>query len=213
MKQAPRAWYTELRNYLLSVGFSVSLSDASLFMLRKYGLTLYFLIYVDDIIITGNTTEGVSCIIQGLTLRFSLKDLGPLNYFLGVQVQYSGSGVYLSQSKYIIDLLADANMDGCKGMSTPMSSQGSLYENCGSLVDDKVYRRLLGKLQYLSFTRPDISFTVNKLAQFMHKPLDAHRRALKRLLRYLHSTCNHGLHISSVKDSNGLCCILWHHSY
>ena len=143
-------------------------------------------------------------VITSLANRFSIKDLGHLHYFLGVEVLNNNDGIILSQSKYIMDILQDTQMHESKGVLTPMSSTLSLSLNDGTLPTDATeYRKTIGKLQYLSFTRPDISFSVNKLSQFMHAPTTAHWQAVKRLLRYLKQTMSYGLKITR-QSSSGL---------
>lgn len=205
LKQASRAWYIELKNYLLFMGFSISKSDDSLFIFHSYDITVYILVYMDDIIITGSHTTAVRQVIQGLSSRFSLKDMGLLNYFLGVQVLSYHDGIILSQAKYIQDLLTETKMIDYNSVSTPMSPSLQLtMDNHAPLLDITSYRRLLGKLQYLSFTRPDLSFAVNKLSQFMHCPQQAHWQAVKHLLRYLKGTSMYGLKL----DRRGNNCLL-----
>ena len=105
LKQAPRAWYHELRQFLVDSRFKNSHSDISLFILHTGTNILYLLVYVDDIIITGNSNDLVSQVVECLAQRFSLKDLGPLSYFLGVEVVPYRHGLLLSQRRYIKDLL------------------------------------------------------------------------------------------------------------
>lgn len=107
----------------------------------------------------------------------------------------------MSQSNYTVDLLHDIIIIGSHGVATPMTSITSLFQNLGSSIDENNYRRIIGKLQYLSFMRPDIAYIVNRLSQFMYKLMKVHWQAVKRLLRYLNQTCNHGLHISRTKDA------------
>ncbi|GLT82336.1 hypothetical protein SLE2022_007230 [Rubroshorea leprosula] len=126
--------------------------------------------------------------------RFSLKDLGPLSFFLGVEAIPTSAGLLLSQHQYIINLLHKYNMHEAKPVTTPLVVSPPLHLNSGSpLSDGSTYRRLLGSLQYLALTRPDLCFAVNKLSQFMHKPTDAHWQVAKRVLRYLRGTSFHGL--------------------
>ncbi|RZC24049.1 Beta-carotene isomerase D27, chloroplastic isoform D [Glycine soja] len=199
LKQAPRAWYTELRVFLLSLGFVNSTADASLFIYKKPEVTLYLLVYVDDIIMTGNSSAELSKLIATLAARFSLKDLGRLSYFLGVEVIPSAAGMFLSQRKYIIDLLHKSGMTNTKPASTPLSASVQLLKDSGDLLPSpKEYRTLVGSLQYLSLTRPDIAFSTNKLAQFMQNPRTTHWSALKRVLRYLAGSCDKGVFISAT---------------
>ncbi|WVZ15108.1 hypothetical protein V8G54_012674 [Vigna mungo] len=175
LKQAPRAWYTELRVFLLSLSFVNSTADASLFIYQKSGSTLYFLVYVDDIIVTGSSSTELSNLISTLAARFSLKDLGCLNYFLGVEVIPSATGLFLSQRKYIIDLLHKSGMANTKPASTPLSASAQLLKDSSDLLPCPTeYRALVGSLQYLSLTHPNIAFSTNKLAQFMQHPRTTH---------------------------------------
>ncbi|TXG71321.1 hypothetical protein EZV62_006256 [Acer yangbiense] len=192
LRQAPRAWYNELKSHLISVGFTNSHSDSSLFICRTGGRVLYVLVYVDDIIVTGSSP--VHEFIQSLARRFSLKDLGPLSYFLGVEALTTSTGLFLSQRKYIRDLLHKTHMLDANVASTPLSVTDSLVLHDGSpLTDPTQYRQIVGSMQYLSLTRPDVSFAVNKLSQFMHCPTIKHWTAVKRVLRYLKGTISHGL--------------------
>lgn len=201
LKQAPRAWFLSLSSFLLSYGFLGSKSDSSLFIYSKAGVLMYLLVYVDDIIVTGNNSMAVKRMIEALAVRFSIKDMGRLHFFLGVEVVHKPDGLVLTQSKYISEILKKYNMHESKGVLSPMSSSLMLQVSDGSApADTKQYREILGKLQYLSFTRPDISFTVNKLSQYMHSPTAMHWQAVKRLLRYLKHTINYGIFLSRTSS-------------
>ncbi|WJZ95273.1 hypothetical protein VitviT2T_014054 [Vitis vinifera] len=195
LKQASRAWYHELRQFLVDSGFKNSHSDTSLFILHAGTNLLYLLVYVDDIIITGNSNDLVSQVVEYLAQRFSLKDLGPLSYFLGVEVVPHRNGLLLSQRRYIKDLLTRTNMQAAKPVHTPLPISSSFIKlSSGSPLSDPMeYRAIVGSLQYLSLTRLDISFTVNKMSQFMHQPTDEHWTLVKRILCYLSGTVNDGL--------------------
>ncbi|KAJ0852435.1 putative RNA-directed DNA polymerase [Helianthus annuus] len=192
LKQAPRAWYNELTNFLLQFGFHKSLSDASLFIYNRHNTTCYFMVYVDDIVLTGNQPKFLDHFIQSLSNKFSVKDLGMLHHFLGVEVIPTSTGLFLSQHRHIQDILHQFKMDGAKIVTTPLSTSDPLCATDPSpSVDATPYRKLVGSLQYLAFTRP-----VNKLSQFMHNPRQAHWQALKRVLRYLKGTIHHGLFLN-----------------
>ncbi|KAK0589247.1 hypothetical protein LWI29_011586 [Acer saccharum] len=186
LRQAPRAWFTELHTFLQASGFFNSKCDASLFIRRQSGQSLYLLVYVDDIIVTGSSLSQVHDFITALAHRFSLKDLGPLSFFLGVEATRSANGLFLSQHKYIRDLLTKTDMLEANTVSTPLSLSDSLrLVDLSAPADATKYRQVVGSLQYLSLTCPDVSFAVNKLSQFMHRPTTVHWNAVKRLLRYL----------------------------
>lgn len=121
VKQAPRAWYWELHSCLISNGFVNSKCDASLFTYSADGICAYLLIYVDDIIFTENNSSFMGQFIKTLSRHFSIKDLGTLNYFLGVEVFPIPNGLFLSQHKYIRDLLKRNNISGTKEVGTPLS--------------------------------------------------------------------------------------------
>jgi len=196
LKQAPRAWYSTLRGAILEFGFVNSRADSSLFIYKTKSVICYFLVYVDDLVITGNDPIFVSSIIDQLSHWFSVKDMGQLHFFLGMEVIPTTIGLFLSQHKYIRDLLIKLNMHGTKEVTTPLSTTTVLKLLDGtSSVDSIEYRSIIGALQYLSLTHTDISFTVNKMSQFMHKPMTTHLTAAERLLRYLKHTIFHDIHI------------------
>ena len=157
---------------------------------------------MDNLVITGNVPSLVHSVIQRLGNLFSLKDMGSLHYFLGVEVLPTPVGLFLSQHQYIRDLLATTSMSGAKNVSTPLSSTQPLKLIDGTaVVDSSDFRRIIGSLQYLTLTRPDISFAVNKLSQFMHRPTTTHWTAAKRLLRYLKHTIFHGLQLRKTSTT------------
>lgn len=122
-----------------------------------------------------------------------MKDLGPLHFFLGIEVLFSSDGLYLSQTKYVTNLLKNTKFLDAKPVSSPAQTRKKLSMYDGeSLADAMGYRSIVGALQYLTLTRPDISFAVNQVCQFMHQPRTTHWTALKRILRYLKNTHDHG---------------------
>jgi len=192
LKQAPRAWFSHLNAKLLELKFQSSKADSSLFTYKAKGIIIFVLIYIDDIIITSSNTTTISQLISALHSSFALKDLGPLHYFLGVEATWYEDGLHLSQQCYIHDILTKTNMLPVKPVSTPMSASTTLSQFDGSTITDTtLYRSTVGSLQYLSLTRPDIAFAVNKVSQFMQDPRDSHWFAVKRILCYLKSTIDH----------------------
>ena len=165
LKQASRAWYDKLKTYLLSHGFKPTISDSSLFTLTVGSFPIYILVYVDDISITGPSTPLVTRFISLLSTKFSHKDLGPLSYFLGVKCIPHSHGLLLSQQKYITDVLKKAQMSDCRPLSTPITCSKNLtHTGAPTYPSPTDYRAIVGALQYLSLTRSDIAFTVNKLS-------------------------------------------------
>jgi hypothetical protein len=199
LQQAPRAWYSRLSDKLQSIGFSPSNADISLFQYHKDS-TIFLLVYVDDIIIASSSSSAVEVLLRDLKSDFALKDLGPLSYFLGIEVKQAADGICLSQIKYTMDLLQRTGMLSCKPAITPLSSIGKLSTHEGEVLspeDATRYRSIVGALQYLTLTRPDISFLVNKVCQYLHSPTTIHWTAVKRILRFLKHTLGTGLHIRS----------------
>jgi hypothetical protein len=202
LKQAPRAWYTALKFVILQLGFQNSKADSSLFIYKNNSTICYLLVYVDDLVITENAPSFVHSVIQQLGALFSLKDMGSLHYFLGIEVIPTPVSLLLSQHQYVRALLATTSMSGAKNVSTPLSSTQSLQLDDGTAaVDSSHFRRIIGSLQYLTLTRPDISFAVNKLYQFMHRPTITHWTVAKRLLRYLKHTICHGLQLRKTGNT------------
>jgi hypothetical protein len=196
LKQAPRAWFSRLSNRLLELGFYGAKSDSSLFTFKSAAFTMFILIYVDDIIITCSHAPAIEELLSLLQSDFSIKDLGALHFFLGIEVVGTPGSSLLSQQRYILDILHRTKMVAAKPVSSPMSTATSLSAFEGaSFEDPTLYRSTVGALQYLCITRPDISFTVNKLSQFLQKPTVLHWQSVKRLLRYLKQTIHFGLQI------------------
>ncbi|GAA0155859.1 transmembrane signal receptor [Lithospermum erythrorhizon] len=174
LKQAPRAWFQQLSGYLLSQGFTQSKADPSLFTLFTASHTMYFLFYVDDIIVTRSSPQLLDQFIAQLDTNFSLNDLGLLKFFLGIEVTHNVIGLFLSQHKYIKDLWIKHDMLKCLVVKTPMTAKVPLNDSKSAAVDAHDYRCLVGALQYLSFTRPDITYAVNQASQAMHSPIVTH---------------------------------------
>ncbi|XP_019089097.1 PREDICTED: uncharacterized protein LOC109127939 [Camelina sativa] len=159
---------------------------------------VYLLVYVDDILVTGNSKQGIQQTLNLLADRFSVKDAEDVNYFLGIEAHRTSVCLHLSQRKYILNLLHRYDMSNAKPVTTPMASSPKInIHTCVPLSDPTKYRKLVGSLQYLAFTRLDIAFAVNTLSQFMHQPTDAHWQAAKRILRYLAGTPTHGIFFSA----------------
>jgi len=197
LKQAPRAWYKRLSDFLLSIGFQASKADTSLFILSYGGALFYLLVYVDDILLTGSNSELLHKLINLLSSEFKLRDLGMVHYFLGIEVKPTSMGILLSQQKYATDIIRREGMSSCKPVDTPSSPSSALTTLSGSPYSDSTkYRQIVGALQYLTFTRPDICYAVNKVCQFMHAPTEDHWAAVKRILRYLQATTSYGLHVT-----------------
>ncbi|CAL8992777.1 unnamed protein product, partial [Prunus brigantina] len=147
LKQAPRAWFQRFSDYLLVLGFQESKCDYSLFIYNHDGVYLVLLIYVDDILLTGNSLPQIMNLIQTLGKLFSMKDLGSLNYFLGIEVTYKGDCVHLTQAKYATDLLVRTGFIDCKPLCTPCAS--------GQKLSIYWYAQASCSLQLSAYSNPD----------------------------------------------------------
>ncbi|GKB58366.1 ribonuclease H-like domain-containing protein [Tanacetum coccineum] len=131
-----------------------------------------------------------------------MTDLGSLNYFLGIYVTRYASRMFLSQQKYATEVLNRAGMLNCKPCHTPVDTDSKLFADGAPISDSTLYRSLAGALQYLTFTRPDISYAVQQVCLFMHDPREPHLSALKRILRYVRGTLSYGLQLYSSTTSS-----------
>ncbi|KAL1213817.1 Retrovirus-related Pol polyprotein from transposon RE2 [Cardamine amara subsp. amara] len=208
LKQSPRAWYHKLSSTLKEKGFNRSEADHTLFTLQSSKGIIVVLVYVDDLIISGNDKEGIQETKTYLKTIFDIKDLGELKYFLGIEVCRSPEGLFLSQRKYTLDMLAETGKLGAKPAKTPLVD-GYKVKRKGEKKDKKdlqeedpldkpyanplQYRRLVGKLIYLTLTRPDLCFSVNQVSQYMQKPTVYHWNMVERILRYLKGSPGQGI--------------------
>lgn len=196
LKQVPRAWFQRFATHLQQLGFTPAKSDSSLFVLHHGAAEAHLLLYVDDIVLAASTTQLLHRIIDQLRLEFAMKDLGPVHFFLGIQVRRTQTGFFLSQAQYANDVLERAGMTNCTPASTPVAVQGKVSTHAGtSLSDPTQYRSIVGALQYLTLTRPDLTYAVQQACLHMHDPCDIHWALVKRILRYLHGTVDKGLQL------------------
>jgi histone deacetylase 1/2 len=218
LKQAPRAWHAQLCAKLESLGFIPSKADASLFYFNKERYSLFVLVYVDDIIVASSSTDATKALLVDLQRDFALKDLGDLHYFLGIEVKRGTTNMLLTQERYATEVLKRSGMDKCHSVDTPLSISEKLSIEDGEKLgpeDATKYRSVVGALQYLTLTRPDISFSVNKVCQFLHSPTTIHWSAVKRILRYIKGTIKLGIKfsksesmlVSAFSDANWARCV------
>ncbi|XP_031270987.1 uncharacterized protein LOC116129379 [Pistacia vera] len=155
---------------------------------------MYFLVYVDDILVTGNDNDLITKVVQDLNSQFALKIMGLMHYFLGFEVKRNGSSLLLTQTKFAQELLEKARMEDCNPCLTPMAVGTKLNKDDRELFEQPtLYRSIIGGLQYLTLSRPDLAFTINKLSQLLQSPTLAHWTACKHVLQYVKGTLHHGL--------------------
>ncbi|GJY45025.1 ribonuclease H-like domain-containing protein, partial [Tanacetum coccineum] len=156
---------------------------------------VYLLIYMDDIILTSSSPVLLQQIVDSLHKEFDMTDLGALNYFLGIFVVRHPTWLFLSQKKYALQLLECAHMVNCNPSRTPVDTDSKLGPDGVPVQDPTLYRSLAGGLQYLTFTRPDLSYAVQQICLYMHDLREPYFAALKRIMRYVQGTLELGLHL------------------
>ncbi|XP_019242575.1 PREDICTED: uncharacterized protein LOC109222711, partial [Nicotiana attenuata] len=201
LRQASRQWYAKLSQSLSSRGYTSSPNDYSLFTRGSGDSFVVLAVYVDDIILTGTDSTEISALKSFLHQQFWIKDLGSLSYFLGIEVLYSSTGVLLHQKKFIADMLSEFHCSDVSSVLCPLDMNVKLKANEGDpLLKTELYRSLIGKLNFLTHTRPDISYAVQHLSQFMQSPCLPHMSAGLLLLRYLKGTSEHGIFFNASPD-------------
>jgi hypothetical protein len=197
LKQSPRCWNTSIDGYLKKLGFNQSTSDPCIYSASE-GERFLIAVYVDDLILAGKSLESVMSVKRSLMAKYEMKDMNSLKYFVGVQIKqdcFSGR-IWLGQSAYCENMLKKFGMADCKPVDTPFDPSVNLIKSTDAteLQDAEKYQSCVGGLLYLSTrTRPDISFAVGCVAKFCSSPNNEHWTAVKRIVRYLKGTPNHGL--------------------
>ncbi|KAL0393130.1 UNVERIFIED_CONTAM: Retrovirus-related Pol polyprotein from transposon RE1 [Sesamum radiatum] len=171
LKQASHQWNIELTSKLQCYGFKQSPHDHSLFIFSVDSVFLALIVYVDDVLLTGNSMDALTDVKRYLADLFTIKDLGHAKYFLGLELARSSHGTYVTQRKYLLDIVHDYYLDDAKSTATPLPVGICFDAATGpALAAPDRYRRLIGRLLYLGFSRPDISFAVQQLSQFIQHP-------------------------------------------
>ena len=186
LKQASRQWNHKLSSVLSSHGFIQSRADYSSFVKKFASDFTAVLIYVDDLLITGNSLPAIQSLKIILHDVFTIKDLGDACYFLGMELTRSAHGITLFQRKYALQIIEDTGLSNAKPVSCPLDPAIKLQKHGSDLYHDPTaYRHLIGRLVYLTNTRPDISFSVGLLSQFLETPMIEHHQAALRILKYV----------------------------
>ncbi|KAJ0576790.1 putative RNA-directed DNA polymerase [Helianthus annuus] len=195
LKQAPRAWYSKIDGYFMKHGFNRSSNEATLYT-RKDGAgnIIYVCLYVDDIICTASSDKLILEFKEGMKNEFEMTDLGTMKQFLGLEVQQTQDGIFLSQKKYAEALLQRFGMLKCNPEPTPLNTSEKLMLDDGAeKVDEGRYRSLVGGLIYLTHSRPDLAYAVSLISRFMQSPSKIHLGAARRVLKYVACTVDHGI--------------------
>lgn len=193
LRQAPRAWYAKLNKSLENMGFIRCPHEHAVYVRRGSKDVLLIGVYVDDLLVTGNSVETIEKFKQEMNEQFEMNNLGKLSYYLGIEVKQGSDYVELKQTGYAKKILEKAGMSGCNPTKYPMDPKEHLTKDeGGELVDPTEYKSLVGGLRYLVHTRPDIAYSVGIVSRFMEKPSVVHKNAVKRILRYVSGTLQFG---------------------
>ncbi|KAI3745964.1 hypothetical protein L6452_08379 [Arctium lappa] len=194
LKQAPRAWYDVLSKFLVKSGFSKGKVDTTLFIKKKKADIILIQIYVDDIIFGSTNPKFCKNFSNLMVSRFQMSMMGEMNFFLGLQVKQFSTGIFINQSKYILDILRKYKMENCKPIGTPMAPGTKINTDpSGKSVDVRTYRGMIGSLMYLTSSRPDIMFSTCLCSRYQAAPKESHLAVVKRIFRYLKGTADLGL--------------------
>jgi hypothetical protein len=173
-------------SYLLSQNFVRCKLDLNVYMLRMDDSLLLLVLYVDDLLIIGCSTSAIIAVKRILHDKFFMTDMGPLHFFLGLEIIQDASSIKISQAKYARDLLERFHMIDCKSAPTPFLSGVKLEDGRETpLVDNTLYKQLVGSLLYLTHSKPDLSNAVGAVSRFMQEPHELHWKVAKRMLRYV----------------------------
>ncbi|GJV91579.1 putative ribonuclease H-like domain-containing protein [Tanacetum coccineum] len=186
LHQAPRAWYETLSSFLMENGFRRGTIDKTLFIKKKKSDIMLVQVYVDDIIFGSTKKSMCTEFEECMHKRFQMSSMGELTFFLGLQVKQQPDGIFISQDKYVADILKKFDFLSIRTATTPIESNKPLVKDeDGVDVDVHVYRSMIGSLMYLTASRPDIMFAVCACARFQVTPKASHLNAVKRIFRYL----------------------------
>ena len=194
LKQAPRAWNKRIDQFFEGIGFMKCISEHGVYVKNAEGSRIIICLYVDDLLITGNSEKSIESCKAELMKEFEMNDLGMLSYFLGIEFTQTKSGVIMHQTKYTRDLLKKFNIEQSNPTTTPAETGMKLEHSPDEEgVNPAVYRSIVGSLRYLCNTRPDLSFSVGVVSRHMQDPKVTHLLAVKRIMRYLHGTEQFGV--------------------
>ena len=190
LKQAPQAWYSRIESYFIKASCTKCPYEHSLFIKSdEKGKMLIVCLYVDDLIFTRNCTLMFDEFKKSMMNEFGMIDLAMMHYFLGIEIAQSDVGIFLSQKKYVRDILDIFQMHDCNSVNTPVEWGLKLHKDPeGIKINSTLYKQIVGSLMYLTTTRPNIMYFVSLISRYMENPTEMHLLASKRILRYLQGT-------------------------
>ena len=188
LKQSPHAWFGKFSQAIEKFSMRKSKSYHSVFYRNSSSGIILLVVYVDDIVITESDSKGISSLNSFIQSQFHTKDLGMLRYCLSIEVMRSKHEIFLSQRKYVLDLLSETEKLGVKPCSSRMVPGVHLNKEGETMEDPERYMRLIRKLNYLTVTRPDIPYLVSVVSQYMFSPTIDHWATVEHILCYLEGT-------------------------
>jgi hypothetical protein len=195
LRQAPRAWNAKLNSTLKGMGFRQSPHEVAINRRGNGGNALLVGVYVDDLVITGTKDAEVVAFKEEMKTTFQMSDLWLLSFYLGIEVRQGDSGITLQQTVYAKHIVELAGLTDCNPALTSMEERLKLSrDSTMEEVDATQYRRIVGSLRYLAHTRLDLAFSVGYVSRFMQRPTTEHQQAVKRIIRYVTGTLDHGLY-------------------
>ncbi|RVW29213.1 Retrovirus-related Pol polyprotein from transposon RE1 [Vitis vinifera] len=201
----PRAWFGRFTKLMRAFGYRQSNSDHTLFLKKQHGKITALIVYVDDMVVTGNDPEERKALQNYLSREFEMKDLSPLKYFLGIEVSRSSEEIFLSQRKYALNILQKIGISGCQPVNTPIEEGLKLCVEPNQVSTDKGrYQKLVGRLMYLAHTRPDLTYALSVVSQYMHNPGEQHMNAVMRISRYLKNAPGKGILFAKNVDHQSI---------
>ena len=210
LKQSARIWYYTIKDKLLKIGFIVLNSDNCIFINKNIGVIIC--LYIDDLAIIAPNSSTINRFISSIKEYFTIKDLGPIKDYLGIDIDLNSDKGYikLSQANYIKKVLAKYSMENCNPISTPLDSKIKLEPNKEQASRDEIkwFQGIIGSLLYITLgTRPDLAYSVIKLARYASNPSNNHIILVKRILRYLKATIDYNIiyNKSSTRYISGYC--------
>nr|GEY84531.1 retrovirus-related Pol polyprotein from transposon TNT 1-94 [Tanacetum cinerariifolium] len=203
LKHAPRAWYEELSTFLLQNHFFKGTIDPTLFIRRFHDDILVVQVYVDDIIFCLTHPRYIQLFSDLMKSGFEMAMMGEITFFLGLQVNQSPCGIFINESKYVLEILKKFGMESCDPVGTLMEIKDKLdLDQNRTLVDATKYRSMIGTLMYLTSSRPDIVHATCFCARYQAKRIEKHLKEVKRIFRYLRGTVNTGLWYTKDSDAD-----------
>jgi len=205
LKQAPRAWYGRLDKYLHDKGFKKDYADNNLYTKSEGADLLVVLVYVDDITFGCTNHSSVQWFANAMQSEFDMSMFGELSYFLGLQITQSDEGLFLSQEKYLKEMLNRFQMEDASPVSTPMVRGCKLSkDDTTPEVNQRLYKSMIGSFLYITITIPDIMHAVGMVRRFQATPKQSHLVAVKRIFKYLKGTLSYGLWYPRNQNSGRL---------